>query len=67
MKALLDTHILLWWIARDPRLTAAQKRALRSASADHPLWVSEITLWEIATLFDLGRIELDLPLRDWLE
>jgi PIN domain nuclease of toxin-antitoxin system len=32
-----------------------------------PLLVSEITLWEIATLHSLGRIELRLPLRDWLE
>jgi PIN domain nuclease of toxin-antitoxin system len=31
------------------------------------VWVSDITLWEVATLYNLGRIELDLPLRDWLE
>jgi PIN domain nuclease of toxin-antitoxin system len=32
-----------------------------------PLWVSDITLWEIATLSSLGRIELSLPVREWLE
>ena len=26
-----------------------------------------ITLWEIATLYSLDRIDLRLPLRDWLE
>jgi PIN domain nuclease of toxin-antitoxin system len=31
------------------------------------LWISNISLWEIATLNSLGRIDLDLPLRDWLE
>jgi PIN domain nuclease of toxin-antitoxin system len=40
---------------------------IRNASAERPLWISDITLWEIATLFRLGRIRLDLPLRDWLE
>lgn len=38
-----------------------------SATADEPLWVSDITLWEIATLSSLGRIQLHLPLREWLE
>jgi len=29
--------------------------------------LSDISLWEIATLYNLGRISLDLPLREWLE
>ncbi|MGH7573546.1 MAG: type II toxin-antitoxin system VapC family toxin [Longimicrobiales bacterium] len=29
--------------------------------------VSDISLWEIATLVNLGRIELGRPVRDWLE
>jgi PIN domain nuclease of toxin-antitoxin system len=29
--------------------------------------VSDISLWEIATLLSLGRIAISLPLRDWLE
>jgi PIN domain nuclease of toxin-antitoxin system len=40
---------------------------LRGASAENPLWVSDISLWEVATLLELGRIRLRLPLRDWLD
>ena len=29
--------------------------------------VSDISLWEVATLHELGRIRLHRPLRDWLE
>ena len=29
--------------------------------------MSDITLWEIATLLELGRVRLRLPLREWLE
>jgi PIN domain nuclease of toxin-antitoxin system len=29
--------------------------------------VSDITLWEVATLVNKGRIRLRLPVRDWLE
>ncbi len=67
MKALLDTHILLWWLGPATRLSAAQWKVIEQAGPDTPLWVSEITLWEVATLHSLDRIELQLPLRDWLE
>ena len=67
MKALLDTHILLWWLVGAGRLSHAQAKAIGDASDESPLWVSEITLWEIAMLADLGRVNLRLPLRDWLE
>ncbi len=67
MKALLDTHVLLWWFGPASRLSAAQWQVIETADPDQPLWVSEISLWEIATLDSLGRIELRLPLRDWLE
>lgn len=67
MKLLLDTHVLLWWLGGDDRLSGTIRRAIGRAGPDAPLWVSDITLWEIATLASLGRIELDLPLRDWLE
>lgn len=67
MKALLDTHILLWWLGDHSRLSSRQAEILKGAGPDAPLWVSDITLWEIANLSSLGRIRLHLPLRDWLE
>ena len=67
MKALLDTHVLLHWLAGHPRLTKGQRSVIEAAGADNPLWLSEISLWEIATLHELGRITLDRPLREWLE
>jgi PIN domain nuclease of toxin-antitoxin system len=67
VTVLLDTHILLYWFGAVPRLSVAQRDVLHQASPAAPLWVSEISLWEIATLYTLGRITLNLPLRDWLE
>ncbi len=67
MKALLDTHILIYWLGADERLSVQQKEVLEKASPENPLWVSDITLWEIATLYNLKRLSLPLPLRDWLE
>ena len=46
MKLLLDTHIALWAISDDSRLSP---RARELISAPHNLvWVSAISVWEIA-------------------
>ncbi len=67
MTALLDTHILIWWLNDVSQLSPEQREVIESASADRPLLVSDISLWEIATLCDLGRIRLTVPLREWLD
>ena len=67
MNYLLDTHILVWWISQSQKLSNPQKKILDAVSPETPLGVSDITLWEITTLYSLGRISLQLPLRAWLE
>jgi PIN domain nuclease of toxin-antitoxin system len=67
MKILVDTHVLLWWFDSGRKLSKAQRRALTKADASNPVLVSDISLWEIATLVDLKRIGLALPLREWLD
>ena len=67
MKALLDTHILIRWLSDRSQLSSRQSQVIETADADSPLLVSDISLWEVATLHSLGRIRLSIPLRDWLE
>jgi PIN domain nuclease of toxin-antitoxin system len=67
MRALLDTHILVLWVSSPELLSPAQRHALDAASGAFPVMVSDISLWEIATLVSLGRLALDRPLREWLE
>ena len=67
MTALLDTHILIWWLNDSSRLSLAQREVVASASAESPLLVSDISLWEVATLQSLGRIRLSIALRAWLD
>ena len=67
MKALLDTHVLIWWLNDRRRLSSAQQEVVGSVRSDEPLLVSDISLWEVATLHGLGRIRLALPLREWLD
>ena len=67
MRALLDTHILLWWHGDRGRLSREQQDVIAAAGADSPLEVSDISLWEVAMLYSSGRIRLTIPLREWLD
>jgi PIN domain nuclease of toxin-antitoxin system len=62
VSLLLDTHVVLWWLADDPSLSEEIKDRL-----DHELdvRVSAATLWEIAIKQALGKIAAptDLPER----
>ena len=56
MKILLDTHVLLWWITDDSRLSTKARRIISDAGND--LFFSAASGWEIAIKAGLGRISL---------
>lgn len=54
MRLLLDTHVLLWWLADDPALSKQARRLI----ADEPeVFVSAASAWEIAIKRALGKLE----------
>ncbi len=53
MRLLLDTHIAVWALADDPRL-GAQARGLIE-DADNAVYISAVTVWEIAIKNALQR------------
>lgn len=55
MKALLDTHAIIWAVNDDPQLGKAA-RDLISAAGGKLLAISDITLLEMAMLAAKGRI-----------
>ena len=55
MKLLLDTHVLLWWLADDRRLTARGRHWI--AQADQAVFVSAASGWEIAIKRALGKLQ----------
>ncbi len=67
MPTLLDTHAWLWWAAEDRRLSRRAASAIRKAQAQNSLWVSLISIWEIAKKIEKGQLALDRPLEDWLD
>lgn len=55
MRVLLDTHILLWWLADDPLLPEVAAAAI--ADGDNEVNISAATVWEIAIKKAAGRLE----------
>ena len=62
MSLLLDTHVVLWWLADDLSLSAEIKDRL-----DHEpdVYVSSATVWEVAIKQAIGKLKepADLPER----
>ena len=54
MKVLLDTHIVLWALADDPRLKPRHRALFNDDQQD--LFVSAVTIWEIAIKRALGKL-----------
>jgi PIN domain nuclease of toxin-antitoxin system len=57
MRLLLDTHILLWFLGGHEALSS-QAHALISDTAN-AVYVSSISLWEIAVKATLGKLNAD--------
>jgi len=66
-RLLLDTHIIVRWLAAPKKLSREQLRALRQAvRAREPLAVSAISLLELAVLFGEGSVRTEFPAVDLL-
>lgn len=64
MKLLLDTHILLWSLLEASLLTKRVAAELENASNE--LWVSPLSVWEIITLAEKGRVILEPDPITWI-
>lgn len=62
MSFLLDTNVWLFTVGQKAKIPAD----LAADLAQDTVSISAITLWEVAKLHELRRIELDRPLEDWL-
>jgi PIN domain nuclease of toxin-antitoxin system len=51
---LLDTHVLLWWLFGDTRLTPTMREAI--ADPMSTVLVSAVTAWEMAIKAALGKL-----------
>ena len=59
MKYILDTHALIWLIESSPKISSKIKKEMKNPS--NLIFLSSVSLWEIAIKTGLGKLELKMP------
>lgn len=65
MNVLLDTHVLLWWLADDPSLPPVARAVI--ADTHSTVLVSAASVWEISISQAAGRLDAPDDLLEALE
>jgi PIN domain nuclease of toxin-antitoxin system len=63
---LLDTHVWIWWVHGDSRLSKAAMSFLKQHE-ESGLGLSIISCWEVAKLVEYKRLDLPGPVEEWIE
>ena len=58
-RLLLDTHLLLWWLEGDRRLSPSVVERVQAPGAE--VFISQASLWEMAIKVAIGKLRVDLP------
>ncbi len=61
----LDTHIWIWWVHGHAPLSAAHGKLIQEHE-ESGLGVCAISCWEVAKLAEKNRLELPIPVDDWM-
>lgn len=64
MKILLDTHIFLWFISGDSRLSTNLRDSIRDL--DNKIYLSVVSVWESIVKYYLGKLPLPEPPEKYL-
>ena len=62
---ILDTHIWIWWVDNNSRLTQRQRELINTYQSSG-LGVSIISCWEVAKLVENNRLILSCSVDEWL-
>ena len=63
---LLDTHAWVWWVNGQPALSRKAHRSIHRAAEEAGVYVSSISVWEVAQLVTRGRLELTMDVESWV-
>ncbi len=65
-KLILDTHILIWYV-EGINLSESQVALIDQRREKASLYISAISIWEIALLVSRERIALSIDLDQWIQ
>jgi PIN domain nuclease of toxin-antitoxin system len=63
---LLDTHVWIWYLSDRSKLHSDELDALNALNFENRPFISDFSLWEIATLANRNRLLTIQPFSEWL-
>ncbi|MBT9582925.1 type II toxin-antitoxin system VapC family toxin [bacterium] len=63
---LLDTHAWIWFVSDPSKLSRPARKAIEAAIVGDGFGVSAISVWEVALLVLKNRLDLNIPVREWV-
>ncbi|MBW6487269.1 MAG: type II toxin-antitoxin system VapC family toxin [Syntrophobacterales bacterium] len=62
----LDTHVWIWWVSSPSFLSETAKTVIDGEVTKKEIFISSISVWEIAILVSRGRLKLTMSDNDWV-
>ena len=62
----IDTHILIWWVSGDKKLSNAAKNIIKKTLIDSEVIISSISVWEISMLIEKERLVISMDIESWI-
>ena len=67
-RLLLDAHIALWLESGHENLRSATRELIETCwKGSGTIYLSAVSVWEIAMLVEAGRIEFHIPVEVWVD
>ena len=61
----LDTHVLIWWVNDKGKLSEKARQVIKQALDNDAIYISAITVWEVAILVKKNRLKLSMDVETW--
>lgn len=62
----LDTHVWVWWLSESHSFSSKVQKLLNEAKTKQGIYISSISVWEVAQLATRGRLQLTMEYNDWI-
>lgn len=62
----LDTHAWVWWVSGSTPLSPKVRRLIGDGVQQNAIYLSSISIWEVAQLANRGRLQLTMGVADWV-
>ena len=62
----LDTHVWVWWVSNPDFLSPQARMLIDKAVVEKKIYISSISVWEVAMLVTRGRLQLTMDVGDWI-